>query len=517
MADPLLLGIDLGTSSAKVVLATPAGAIVGSAAREYPIARPRPGYAEQDPDGWWQAIVACTRTAVAEVRTEGPVAERIAAISLAGQMHGTVLLAADQRHLGPAIIWPDQRSRQEIEGLTQELGPDQVIRLTGGPLATGFLAATVRWIATHEPERLARARHILTPKDAIRLRLTGEVAIDPSDASGTGLLDPATRRWAPALLAAIGLEAARLAPIRPSASIAGELRAEAADELGLRMGTPVVTGGADTPAGLLGAGLTTPSAILVTISTGGTLSLPAFVPDTDPTGRSHTFCSVLEPTDAAAAGWYRMAAILSAGLALRWLRDSVFEDRAPDAYDRMLAMATDVPPGSRGLLFLPYLAGERNPHLDPDARGVFLGLTAAHGRAELVNAVVEGVTLAMYDASRALAASGPLPDSIVLAGGGAGSRIWRQIVADVFGLPVRPLEMGAQAALGACLLAGAGIGLFDAVAASSAWTLLGPVIEPDDMRHGTYASAYGIFRDAYPMLRDDFGRLKALAEGTASP
>jgi xylulokinase len=509
----LLLGIDLGTGSVKVVLVTTAGRTVGQGSAEYPIDRPQPGWAEQDPEAWWRGVTLATRSALRDAATDPSsvpdAAGRVVAIGLAGQMHGTVLLSPAHEPLAPAVIWPDQRSGQEVAALNEELGPDQVIRLTGGPMASGFQAPTIRWLRRHQPGTLDRAAVILAPKDALRLRLTGEIATEPSDGSGTGLMISAERRWSATMIGAVGVEPDRLPGIREAIDVAGTLRAAAALELGLPAGIPVVVGAADTPAGLLGAGLVQPDAFLLTISTGATLAVPCAEPDLDPTGRSYTFCSALSP-GSGSAGWYRMAAILSAGLALRWLRDSVFALEGPDAYGEMLSWAATVPPGSRGLVFLPYLAGERNPHMDPTARGAFLGLTASHARAELVRAVVEGITMGCLDASRALAESMRLPSMIILGGGGGRSLVWQHIIADAFGLPVRHLETGEQAALGACLLAGAGAGVLEPVSAARDWARLGPPVEPDATRHEIYARVYGIFRAGYPKVREDFELLRSL-------
>ena len=513
---PLLLGIDLGTSSVKVLLVTAAGRPVGRGSAGYPISRPGPDRAEQDPDTWWRGIVTATRAAMADAASEdaggGPVADRIAAIGFAGQMHGTVLLADNHDVLAPAIVWPDQRSGPEATAISTELGRERVFQLAGGPLATGFQAATIRWLRRYEPALLDRTAVILTPKDAIRLRMTGEVVSEPSDGSGTGLLDPRTRDWSPELLAAVGVGRDRLPRLAEAAGVVGHLLPGPAAELGMPSGIPVVAGGADTPVGMLGAGLVAADALLLTISSGGQLAVPSVAPDIDTTGRSHTFCAALPPAPGA-AGWYRMAAILSAGLALAWLRDSVFALKGAGAYDRMLRWAASVPPGARGLVFLPYLAGERSPHMDPEARGVLVGLTASHGRPELVRAVVEGITLGCFDASRALAEAGALPSSIVLAGGGSRSSTWQQIVADVFGFPVRRLETAEQAAIGACVLAAAGIGLVDAANAAVSWASLGPAVEPDASRHVTYSEVYETFRAGYPKLREDFGRLRRLDTG----
>jgi xylulokinase len=509
----LLMGIDLGTSSVKVLLTSTDGRIAGQGSAEYGIDRPAPDRAEQHPDAWWRGVVRATGDALADAAHRSAdgvgAAGRILAIGLSGQMHGVVLLSESHEPIAPAVIWPDQRSGREADEIAERLGTERVIRMSGGRLASGFMAATLAWLARHEPATLGRAALVMSPKDALRLRLTGEAATEPSDGSGTGMLNPATRRWAPEILAAVGIEADRLPPLLEASAVAGTLRAVAAAELGLPPGIPVVVGGADTPVGMLGAGLTSRQSFLLTLSSGGQLAVPCEDPATDPTGTTYTYCSVVPPAPGA-AGWYRMAAILSAGLALRWLRDEVFELHGDDAYARMLASAGSVPPGSRGLVFLPYLAGERSPHLDPAARGVLLGLTPSHGRAEIVRAVVEGITLGCFDASRALADAGLLGSTITLAGGGGRSPEWQRIVADVFGLPVRHLESGEQASLGACLLAGGGVDALDTTTAAREWARLGPVIEPDPSRHETYRAVYDIFRDGYPTLRPQFARLAAL-------
>lgn len=503
--------MDLGTSALKVLLVALDGRILGRASAGYRIDRPGPDRAEQYPEAWWHALEAGVRQALATAQAADPDASdpgsRIAAIGLSGQMHGTVLLGDDLRPLGPAIIWTDQRSARQVESLTAKVGRERLIEIVGGPLATGFQAPTVRWLRDEEPARWADVRMVLTPKDALCLHLTGELATDPSDGSGTGLLDQAARRWSDQILAAVGLEADRLPPLRDASALAGTLRPDAAAALGLPAGIPVATGAGDTPAGLLGAGVIAPDVLFLSLSTGGQLAVPAKASTVDLMGRTHTFCAALAPS-AAASGWYRLAATLSAGGALHWLRDAVFALDTPDAYERMVAWAGDVPVGARGLIFLPYLIGERSPHMDPEARGVFLGLTARHGQPELVRAVLEGVTLACFDASRVLAEAGALPDRLVLAGGGARSPLWQRIVADVFGMPVRRLEIGEQAALGACILAGAAVDLLDPAAASRAWARLGRTAQPDAAANARYLELLELFRDAYATNRAAFGSLR---------
>lgn len=505
----LLLGIDLGTSSVKVLLTTTDGPAAGRGTAEYDILIPGPGRAEQEPEAWWGAVRAAVARALA-----GSDPRQIAAIGLSGQMHGTVLLDEGGLPLARAIIWPDQRSGRQVDVLTGMIGRERLLQIIGGPLATGFMAPTVRWIRDERPELWARVRYAVLPKDYLRLRLTGELASEPSDGSGTALLDERRRDWSDEVLAAVGLTRDHLPPLRESASLAGTLLPPAAADLGLPPGIPVVTGAADTPCGMLGAGVVAPDAFLMTLSTGGQLAVPAAEVRVDPLGRTHTFCSALAP-GGASAGWYQMGAILSAGLALRWLRDSILAVEGPDAYDRMTAWAAEAEPGAGGLVFLPYLVGERTPHMDPLARGVLLGLTSRHGRPEIVRAVLEGITLACLDAHRALGESGVRPSRMVLAGGGARSPLWQQMVADIFGLPVCRLETDEQAAVGAVLLAGAGIGAFDPAETARTWARYGPLVEPDAARHERYGEVGAIFRDAYRHLRDDFPRLHAIDDAAA--
>ncbi len=503
-----LLGIDLGTSALKAVLVTDQGRFIASASRAYPIRRPRPDRAEQDPSTWWDALVGC----MGALRDRG-VVEGVQAIGLSGQMHGTVLLDRQGRPLGPAVIWPDRRSISQVARFGQQVGLERLIRIAGSPPATGFMAGTLAWFQEHEPQLWARVRHVLLPKDFLRLRLTGEMATDPSDASGTLLLDVGQRTWSPEMLAAAGVRPALLPQIRPSAQVAGFLTQEAATALGLAAGTPVVTGGGDTACSALAAAAVSPGTLLLTLGTGGQLVWPVDRPQVDLQGRIHTFCHVLEP-GVDRAGWYQMGATLAAGMALAWLREKVFGLSGEDAYAEMTSWAQEIPPGAQGLLFLPYLVGERTPHMDPQARGVFLGLTPSHGRGHLVRAVMEGVALALFDAFQVLAELGAVPRAGILAGGGSRSRLWRQMVADIFGLSVRPLQTAEQSATGAALLAGAGLGWFDPADAARQWAALGPVEGPDPGRRARYRALGAVYRALYPRLRDLF---PGLAEPDRAP
>lgn len=452
-----------------------------------------------------------TVSAVRATLSQVKVPLSVAGIALSGQMHGTVLLDRAGQLLAPAIIWPDQRSRRQVEEITHLIGSERLIELTGSPVATGFQAATIRWLQQERPELWPQVCTILLPKDYLRWRLTGEFATDPSDGSGTLLLDVHRREWSVQVLAALNIERRQLPPVQPAEAVVGRLGRQAAETLGLPRGIPVVNGAADTACGSLGAGVVDTRELLITISTGGQLIIPAASVQVDRAGRIHTFCGALMPGPNR-PGWYQLAAMLSAGLSLRWLRDQVFGLSRSDSYDQMMGWAEAAPAGANGLLFLPYLVGERTPHMDPQARGLFLGLTAGHGRAELVRAVIEGVALACFDAFSVLAELGAKPERVIMAGGGAGSQLWRQIVADVFGLPVRRLEVKEQAAMGAILLAGAGLTLFDPAETARQWASYGPPLVPDQQRHALYRELLGLFRSAYRKHRDDFGWLQRLQE-----
>ncbi|MGH2548138.1 MAG: xylulokinase, partial [Thermomicrobiales bacterium] len=350
---------------------------------------------------------------------------------MTGQMHGTVLLDGDLNSSGNAIIWSDTRSATTAQALMAEAGPE-IIEIAGSPIAAGFQAATLRWLRDHRPERLKRARVALTPKDYLRFRLTGTIATDPGDTAGTLLGSRLTRDWSPRLLEIAAIRRDFLPDIHPSSEVAGALTGDAAQHLGLTPGIPVVTGAADAAAAALGAGVTGDDQLLITLSTGAQVLVPRSTPDFDVKGRLHTFASALEPS-ATNAGWYTMGATMVAGMALRWLRDSIFAGDI--TYEQMTELATAVPIGSNGLLFLPHMAGERSPRLNPLARGSFIGLTPAHNRADLTRAVLEGVVLSIYDAYLAVReVVNQSAREIILAGGGARSPLWRSMIADLFDL-----------------------------------------------------------------------------------
>jgi xylulokinase len=492
-----LLGIDLGTGSIKALVVDAVdGRILGEGAAGYPIERPEPGAAEQSPQRWWEATCAATRQAVALIGDAS-----IAAIGLSGQMHGTVTLDADGEPLGNAIIWSDTRSAHDAAEITSAVGITRLLEITGSPVAAGFQAAAVHWLCRTDPERWVQTANVLLPKDYLRFRMTGQFVTEPSDAAATLLLDRTTRDWSPEMLDASGVERTRLPAIKPSGAIG-----EAAQELSVPEGTPVVGGAGDAPAAALGAGVTRPGNLLLTISTGAQVLMPQAEPAFDPEGRLHTFCAPFEPGGEAAA-WYCMGATMVAGLAMRWLRDDVFA--GDTTYDEMTALAETAPIGAGGLIFLPYLTGERTPHLNPNARGAFIGLDAGHGRAHLTRAVMEGISLALFDAWTALREVVPAsPQRIVLAGGGARSRFWRQMLADIFGLPIRPLVTTEQSAYGAALLAGSALGQ-DPAELASRWTAYGEDVCPNQASYVRSQALIPIFRESYCSQIGLFERLAA--------
>ncbi len=505
------LGIDLGTSSVKALVVDETGQVRGTGSAEYPTMRPRPGWAEQDPDAWWSATIDAVGQAVGWSGSA-----RIASVGFSGQMHGVSFLGENDRPLYPAVIWADQRSARQAEAVTAKVGADRLIEISGSPLVTGFMAATAVWMQEEKSSVWWRTKRLLSPKDEIRRRMTGVTATDPGDASAALLFDARWRNWSPELLDATETASIMLSPVKPSGSIAGEITVEAAKALGIKPGTPVVTGTGDAPSGLLGAGIVDPATMFLSLSTGAQVMVPSLSFKPDLTGRTHTFCSALEPSPYQ-PGWYQMGATLVAGMAMRWLRDEMLQLPAAGAYERMTGWAAKSPIGARGLLFLPYLIGERTPHMDARARGAFLGLTARHDAGDVARAVMEGVTFACRDALAALEDAGAHPERIVVAGGGARSPLWRQIIADVFNLPVHALATTDQAAVGAALLAITGARESDPVETAQSWALYGPSTEPVASRHEIYLELLEIFREAFAPVASVSHRLSSWVEARAEP
>jgi xylulokinase len=499
--DPLLLGIDVGTTGTKVLLTNARGHVLAQALHEYPLQTPRPLWAEQDPADWWQA----TQRGVAQVLETVPdVKGCVACIGLTGQMHGLVLLDGRGMPKRPAILWNDQRTGLECEQVTERVGRARVLELTGNPLLPGFTAPKIEWVRRHEPEVLEGVEHVLLPKDYVRYKLTGEFHSDVADSSGTSLFDVGRRCWSEEMLAAFEVPPAWLPQVHECAQVCCETLA--LPECRLPAGIQVVAGAGDQAAQGVGAGIVEEGLVSATFGTSGVVFAASDSYRVDLLGRLHAFCHAVP------GKWHLMGVVLSAGGSLRWLRDTLCEglvaearERGVDPYELMLAAAQDVPPGAEGLLFLPYLTGERTPHPDPLARGAFVGLTLRHARPQLVRAVVEGITFAMRDSLELMRELGARPDEVRASGGGARSPLWRQVMADVFGCSIRTSEVPQGAAHGAVLLAGVGAGVFgsveEAARSALAW---GAPLEPRPAEVALYEASYARYGELYPALRADF-------------
>ncbi len=501
----MLLGLDLGTSSLRAAVVDDRGRILGLGQREYPIISQQPTWAEQDTEEWWLAAREATAAAL---RAASVSPSDIRAIGLSGQMHGTVLVGHDLQPLAPAVIWADGRSATEADAVNRALGPGRLAEISGNRVSTGFMAATLAWMHTHQPDLLDAARYALLPKDYLRLRMTGVPASEPSDAAATLLFDNSARAWSAPLAEAAGVDRVLLPDIMASTAVAGELTAEAASALGLRAGTPVVAGAGDQAAQAVGNGVLLPDTASSTIGTGGQLLQPLSAFRPDPDLRVHCFCHALPDT------WFLMAATLSAGLSLRWWRDLLGVSGA-GAYDILSREAAAAGPGAGGLLFLPYLLGERTPYMDPEARGSFVGLSLEHGRGHLARAIMEGVAFSLRDGLEILRGLTAAPTVLVASGGAAKSPLWVQIQTDVFGFPITTVEGEERAVVGAAMLAGISSGLYaDFDQAREACVRQGPIVEPDSSRTSLYEELYHQYRSLYPALKDQFG---ALADIRRSP
>lgn len=504
MSAEIVLGIDLGTSSVKVVVVDSLGQVAGTGQERYPTAHPEPRASEQDPDDWWRAAGRACRAALALADSRS-----VAAIGVTGQMHGTVLVDAGSRPLAPAIIWSDGRGVDAAAHLTSALGAEHLIALPGSPVASGFQAATLLWLRETAPDLVERASRVTTPGGYLRLMLTGEHSVDPSDASGTLLFDVHERRWSTEIAAAVGIDVGLLPTVVSSAEIAGTVTPAAAVHLGIDPGIPVAAGGADAACAALGSGVTDPASVLLTFSTGAQVLQPRTDVATDPLGRLHTFCSAVPPGPRS-PGWYTMGATLAAGMALSWLSDQILQRPAVDSIQSLIDAADAVPAGSRGVVFLPHLIGERTPLMDPSARGAYIGLSVTHDQADLARATVEGIAFATYDAFLALRELGQAPQRIVLAGGGARFGLWRQIVADLFDLPAVTLMGDDQTAIGAAILAGAAIGWHDPVSAAMSWRTEATITTSNPRHRETYRDLFGIYQRSHRALRADMHALALL-------
>ena len=502
------LGIDVGTSGTKTLAIRGDGTILASATIEYPLSTPKPGWSEQDPEHWWQAAVQ----SVQQVLGKGKIsAGDVAGIGLSGQMHGSVFLNKDHDVIRPAILWNDQRTTEECRDIEQAVGGrSNLIDLVANPALEGFTAPKILWLRKNEPKNFEQTVQVLLPKDYVRFRLTGEFATEVSDASGTLLLDVKNRRWSQALLDKLQLDSSLLPQVYESEEVSGKLTAKAAELLGLKAGVPVVGGGGDQAAGAVGNGIVEPGAISATLGTSGVVFAHSEQVQIDPEGRVHTFCHAVK------GKWHVMGVILAAGGSLQWYRNHlggaetmVAQALGIDPYEVISQEAAKAPLGSEGLFFLPYLTGERTPHCDPFARGSWVGLSLRHGRAHLARAVMEGATFAMRDCLRIIQEMQIPVSEIRLSGGGARSKFWRQLQANIYGQEVVTINAEEGPAYGVALLAAVGTGAFGSVQEACKCIKITERIPREDRAKEYYDEAYPIYRRLYDSLKTDF---QAIAE-----
>ena len=494
------LGIDSSTTATKALLMDSAGQVLAAAATEYPFETPRPLWSEQHPDLWWDGA---QKSICAVMQRSGVDPAQIGGVGLTGQMHGLVLLDAAGEVLRPAILWNDQRTQAQCDEIHRRIGKEKFIQITGNVALTGFTAPKILWVKENEPEVYARAAHVLLPKDYVRLKLTGTYAMDKADGAGTVLMDLRKRDWSDEILAALEIPRAWMPPTYEGPRITGFLTAEAARATGLKTGTPVMAGGGDQAAQAVGVGAVCEGIVALTLGTSGVVFATSDGPFIEPEGRLHAFCHSVPDK------WHMMGVMLSAAGSLRWYRDTF----APlHSYDELLGPAANIPAGSDGLFFLPYLTGERTPHPDPLARGAFVGLTVRHKMTHMTRAVLEGVAFGLRDSFELMKSAGLGEITQVrVSGGGAKSPLWRQILADVFGCELVTVNTTEGAAYGAALLAAVGAGAYSSVEAAceAAVQVTGSTL-PSPEQVKAYDKIYPLYRELYPALTSSFKRIHEL-------
>lgn len=504
-----LIGIDLGTSGTKTVLFDETGKTAASATADYPLEQPQNGWAQQDPEAWWEA---CVKTIRKVLVISGVKPADIAGIGIAGQMHGLVMLDAGGEVLRKSILWCDGRTAAECAEITRIVGPSRLIEITANPALTGFTAGKILWVRKHEPELYARCRHILLPKDFLRYRLSGVYAGEVSDASGTNLLDVPKRCWSREIIDALEIEAAWLPELYESSEVTGCINHEAAALTGLLEGTPIVGGAGDNAAAAVGTGIVKEGNALITLGTSGVIFAHSDRVKIDPQGRVHSFCSAVP------GAWSVMSCTLAAGGALQWYRNQfcaaemqTAQGLGVDAYELMGRQAGRIPIGAGRLLFLPYLMGERSPVLDEDARGVFFGLSGIHTRYHLLRAVMEGVVYSQRECLDILKEMKVVPEKIFATGGGGTSPVWRQMLADNFDCPVTTIANREGPALGAAILAGVGAGVWDSVqTACQSLIRVNETCLPVTENAAAYQPYYELYCQLYKNLRTQFKQLARL-------
>jgi len=488
------IGVDVSTTASKALAVDERGQVVAIASRPHDLSTPRPLWSEQSPQQWWEASSAAIRAVVEQVG-----AENVAAVGLTGQMHGLTTLDAKGEIVRPAMLWNDQRSGPQCAAITEKVGAHKLFQVTGSLMLPGFTAPKLAWLRDNEPESYKRIAHILLPKDYLRYRLSGAFVTDVADGSGMGLMDIGKRAWSDEMIAAFDFPRAWLPALCESPEVCAHVNEAGSAATGLKVGTPIVGGAGDQPAGAVGGGITKPGMTSLTVGTSGVVFTSADHYAPEPEGRLHTFCHAIP------GAWFYMGVMLSAAGSLRWLHDTLTPDRS---YEQLSEMAGSVPPGSQGLLFMPYLTGERHPHPDPMTRGGFVGLTIQHELPHMVRAVMEGVAFGMRDLLELLKAQGTLPVSAAVSGGAANSPVWSQLLADIVNLPLYTVNSTEGGALGAAILGAVGAGAWPDVPSACA-DLIHPVSEvpPVAANVSRYEALYPLYRELYPELKQTLSAL----------
>jgi xylulokinase len=498
-----LIGIDVGTTGAKTILIDEQGNLVASSLEEYPLHTPRPKWAEQDPADWWRATVDSIKNVLAQSKVKP---DDVKGLGLSGQMHGLVLIDKDHNVLRPAILWCDVRTTEQCRYITENVGKDLLVRSTCNPALEGFTAPKVIWVRDNEPEIYEKAFKMMLPKDYVRFLLTGEIASEVSDAAGTILFDVRNREWSREVLDKLEISPDLMPLCYESIDVCGRITSKVAEMTGLKPGTPVVGGGADNACTAVGNGIVVTGKTSASIGTSGTMLTPTDTPEVDPDLRAHTFCHCVPHK------WYTMGVMLSAGGAFRWFRDTLGDkeieqaaEKGVDPYEILTEEAAKVEPGCEGLIFLPYLIGERTPHGDANAKGVFFGLTLRHKKEHIVRSVMEGVTFGMRDSLEIIRGLGLNVGQITATGGGARSALWRQMQADIYGAEVVTINIAEGPAFGAAILAGVGAEVYNSIQeATSEIVKVTSKTQPIKDNVGVYEEYYRIYRSLYPALKPEF-------------
>lgn len=501
-----VIGVDLGTSGTKTVLFSTDGQPLASKTIEYPLYQPQNGWAEQAPEDWWHAACGSMKEVISK---SGINPKDIKGIGISGQMHGLVMLDKAGNVLRKSIIWCDQRTAAECEEITNKVGASRLIELTANPALTGFTASKILWVRNHEPEVYEKCAHILLPKDYVRYMLTGEFATEVSDASGMQLLDVPNRCWSDEVLSKLGIDKSLLAKVYESPEVTGKVSAQAAELCGVPAGTPVVGGAGDNAAAAVGTGTVQDGIAFTTLGTSGVVFAHTDKLSIDPKGRVHTFCCAVP------GAWHVMGVTQAAGLSLKWFRDNFCDAEIvaakgldKDPYYLMDKQAERIPIGAERLLYLPYLMGERTPHLDPNCRGAFIGLSAMHTKQHLLRAVMEGVVYSQRDSVEVLRGMGVKINDMLACGGGGTSPLWRQMLADVYGCPVKTVVSKEGPALGVAILAAVGTGVYGSVQEACKEVIkTNPAQNPIAANSAEYEKFYKMYTELYPALKENYAKL----------